>query len=368
MKRVMSLIKNLFRWGLYLSYLILIVVVIIEVIFRVLPASDSLMIQAVNEDEPILHFKENRSITKQIGFNFTHVNKKNINNFGYATDTKFLTKDLQKNKKKIVASIGDSFVEAVQVSNKDTFHALLDDFNEDINVYPIGVNGSPLSQYIAFYKYAENLFDPDIYIFTIVYNDFDQSWFKIKKAVGYHYFTNNVDLELINYKPSYFKELARKSAFVRYLYLDLQISVQISRLKGIFQRDAKLKPSIKINKDYDEMRKELGIKAADIFMKEIKDLSKRKKVIIVTDGDRESIYDGKINRKMDKFTTLWMERIIYQAEKIENVHLIDMHPIMVLDWQKKQSKFNWEYDGHWNEHGHSLVFKAINEKLKRLIN
>ena len=58
----MSLIKNLFRWGLYLSYLILIVVVIIEVIFRVLPVSDSLMIQAVNEDEPILHFKENRSI------------------------------------------------------------------------------------------------------------------------------------------------------------------------------------------------------------------------------------------------------------------------------------------------------------------
>jgi hypothetical protein len=368
MKKVMSLIKNLFRWGLYLSYLILIVVVILEVIFRILPTSDSLMIQAVNENEPILHFKENRSITKQIGFNFTHVNKKKINNFGYATDTKFLTKELQENKKKkIVASIGDSFVEAVQVNNKDTFHALLDKINDDINVYPIGVNGSPLSQYIAFYKYAEKLFDPDIYIFTIVYNDFDQSWFEIKKAAGYHYFTNNGDLELKNYNPSYLKELARKSAFVRYLYLDLQISVQISRLKGIFQRDAKPKPTIQINNDYDERRKELGIKAADIFMKKVEDLSKRKKVIIVTDGDRESIYDGKINRKIDSLVTLWIERIIYQAEKIQNVYLIDMHPIMLLDWQKKQSKFNWEYDGHWNEHGHSLVSKALNEKLKKII-
>lgn len=365
----MSLIKSFFRLGLYFSYLIIIVSVILEVIFRVLPTSDSLMIQAVNEDDPILHFKENRTITKQIGFNFTHVNKKRINNFGYATDSKFFTKDLQKNKKKkIVASIGDSFVEAVQVSNEDTFHALLDDFNNDINVYPIGVNGSPLSQYIAFYKYAENLFDPDIYIFTIVYNDFDQSWFKIKKAAGYHYFTNNGDLELINYKPSYLKELARKSAFVRYLFLDLQIPVQISRLKKIFQRDSKPKLIIQNNKDYDEMRKKLGIKAADIFMKEIEDLSKRKKVIIVTDGDRESIYDGKINRKIDSFVTLWIKRIIYQAEKIENVYLIDMHPIMQLDWQKKKNKFNWEYDGHWNEYGHRIVFKALNEKLNELIN
>ena len=369
MKRIMSLIKSFFKGVLYLSYLFLIVVVILEVIFRVLPTSDSLMIQEVNKDEPILHFKENRTITKQIGFNFTHVNKKNINNFGYATDTKFLTKELQKNKKKkIVASIGDSFVEAVQVSNKNTFHALLDDLNDDINVYPIGVNGSPLSQYIAFYEYAEKLFDPDIYIFTIVYNDFDQSWFKIKKAAGYHYFTNNGDLELKNYKSSYFKKLARKSAFIRYLYLDLQISVQISRLKEILKKDVKLKPTININEDYDEMRKQLGIKAADIFMSKIEELSKRKKVIIVTDGDRETIYEGKINRNIDSFVTLWIERIIYQAEKIKNVHLIDMHPIMLLDWQKNQSKFNWKYDGHWNEHGHNLVSKALNEKLKKIIN
>ena len=50
---------------------------------------------------------------------------------------------------------------------------------------------------------------------------------------------------------------------------------------------------------------------------------------------------------------------------MENLHLIDMHPIFCLIG-KKQIKFNWEYDGHWNEHGHSIVSKAINEKLKTI--
>ena len=72
----MSLIKTLFRCGIYLSYIFLVVVALLEVVFRILPTSDSLMIQAVNENNPILHFKENRTINKQIGFNFTHVNKK----------------------------------------------------------------------------------------------------------------------------------------------------------------------------------------------------------------------------------------------------------------------------------------------------
>ncbi|WP_440651112.1 hypothetical protein [Candidatus Pelagibacter sp. HIMB1495] len=344
----------------------LIVIALLEIIFRILPTSDSLMIQAVNENQPIIHFKENRIINKQIGFNFTHVNKKNINNFGYATDKEFFTKDFQKKKKsKIVAAIGDSFVEAVQVRNKDTFHALLDKSYEDIDVYPIGVNGSPLSQYIAFYKYAEKLFDPEIYIFTIVYNDFDQSWYKIKKAPGYHYFTDKDDLQLINYNPSYLKELARKSAFVRYLYLDLQISVQIDRFKKIFKKDKK-PTKIPINEDYNKMRKKLGIKAADKFMDHLKTLSETKKVIIVLDGDRGAIYNGKKSREMDSFITLWMERIIYKAKQMNSVHLIDMHPIFLSNWQKNQRKFNWDYDGHWNELGHRIVSEALIEKLKMI--
>ncbi len=367
MKKVMSLIKSLFRWGFYLSYIFLVVVALLELVFRILPTSDSLMIQAVNENNPILHFKENRTVNKQIGFNFTHVNKKNINNFGYATDREFLIKDLQQNKKnKIAVAIGDSFVEAVQVHNDDTFHALLDKSNEDIDIYPIGVNGSPLSQYVAFYKYAERLFDPDIYIFTIVYNDFDQSWFKIKKAPGYHYFTDEYELELINYKPSNLKELARKSAFVRYLYLDLQISVQINRFKKIFKKDEKPKLKIQINDDYNIMRKELGIKAADIFMDHIKYLSEKKNVIIVLDGDRDSIYNGKKHREIDSYITLWMERIIYKAKQIQSLHLIDMHPIFLANWQKNQRKFNWDYDGHWNELGHSVVSEALIKKLKKI--
>ena len=359
----MNLIKIIFRWGLYASYLLLTTGIVLEVIFRVLPTSDSLQIQPVNENNPIIHFKENRTVTKQSGFNFTHVNEKNINNFGYATDTKFLTKDLQKNK--VVAVIGDSFVEAVQVSNEDTFHALLGNYNDDISVYPIGVNGASLAQYIAFTNYAETLFDPDIYIFILTYNDFDHSWIKIRKAPGYHYFTNNSSLELVPYKPSYIKELARKSAFIRYLYLDLKIEVQISRIQRIIKGNDN--PNLKIDKNFNELRKELGMKAADIFMSKMKELSQKKKIIIVTDGDRSEIYEGKLNRDADSYDTLWFESIINQAQKIKDIHLIDLHPIFLSDWQKDQRKFNYENNGHWSKYGHKVVSDVIDIELKNLL-
>ena len=124
MKKIMSLIKVLFRLGFYFFYLFITVLILLEITFRILPTSDSLMIQAVNENQPIIHFKKNRTINKQIGFNFTHINKKNINNFGYATDREFIVKDLHKKiKNKIAAVIGDSFVEAYRLEMK--IHSML---------------------------------------------------------------------------------------------------------------------------------------------------------------------------------------------------------------------------------------------------
>ena len=54
----MNLTKILFRWFLYFLYLLITVVIIIEILFQTLPVSDSLKIQAVNENNPIMHFKK----------------------------------------------------------------------------------------------------------------------------------------------------------------------------------------------------------------------------------------------------------------------------------------------------------------------
>ena len=79
--------------------------------------------------------------------------------------------------KPIIAVIGDSYVEALQVKNKDAFHAILDKGLSSHDVYPIGISGS-LSQYIAFSRYAAEQFSPKLFVFLIIENDFDESFKK----------------------------------------------------------------------------------------------------------------------------------------------------------------------------------------------
>ena len=43
-------------------------------------------------------------------------------------------------------------------------------------MYAVALSGAPLSQYLAYAKF-EDEFDPTRYVFVIIENDFDESWF-----------------------------------------------------------------------------------------------------------------------------------------------------------------------------------------------
>ena len=155
-------------------------------------------------------FEENENyiyINKLSAFftKFKHINVKHINNYGYASDKDFKKKELQT--KPIIAVIGDSYVEAMQVKNKDAFHAILDKGLLSHDVYPIGISGSPLSQYIAFSRYAAEQFSPELYVFLIIENDFDESFKKVKNAPGFHYFNETEEVTLVEYDPSIIKKI-----------------------------------------------------------------------------------------------------------------------------------------------------------------
>ena len=55
------------------------------------------------------------------------------------------------------------------------------------------------------------------------------------------------------------------------------------------------------------------------------------------------------------------------AKSLPGVHLLDMHPIFLDDWKKNYKKFNYEYDYHWNEWGHSVAAKALNAKIVKIL-
>jgi hypothetical protein len=352
----MSWTKKIVGGFTYLAFLSISVAILLEVIFRILPTSDSTKSKKVNIDYPIIRFEENRDITKQIGFNFKHINVKHINNYGYASDKDFKKKELQT--KPIIAVIGDSYVEAMQVKNKDAFHAILDKGLLSHDVYPIGISGSPLSQYIAFSRYAAEQFSPELYVFLIIENDFDESFKKVKNAPGFHYFNETEELTLVEYDPSIIKKILRKSAFVRYLYLDLQIKSQINRLF----KNEHISKEIQTNTNMNFL--ELGQEAIDKFLHNIKDLTGTSKVIILLDGDRTSIYNGEVIRNMNKPANILYEELKKLSISIQNLDIVDLHNFFLNDWVENGKKFNYDYDYHWNEYGHAVVAQILLEKIK----
>ena len=354
----MNWINKITKFFSYILYLIVFVAVILEVIFRILPTSDSLKTKDVNADQPILRFKENRDVTKQIGFNFKHVNIKHINNYGFASDKNFQKKELQT--KPVITVIGDSYVEALQVKNQDAFHAILDKRLASFDVYPIGISGSQLSQYIAFSRYAAEQFSPKLYIFLIIENDFDESFEKVKNAQGFHYFNENDNITLVEYNPSIIKKIARESAFVRYLHLDLKIKSQFKKIL----KNINLSNEIKLNSGVDFLG--LGQKAVYKFLDGIRVLTENSKVIILLDGDRSSIYNGISQRDINKPENILYEKLKILSKDIPNVDVIDLHDIFQNDWLNKNKKFNYDYDYHWNEHGHAVAAEALLNKINSI--
>jgi len=271
----------------------------------------------------------------------------------------FLSKEL-KNKKTVVV-IGDSYVEAINLKNKDTFHGLLDKSFKDINFYPMGTSGSPLSQYIAYMTFSKKEFDPDVYIFVVISNDFDESWFEIKKTEGFHYFNDQGDLELIEHEPRFLVKLLRHSAFVRYLILDLKIVHQ-------FRKYTKIKKKTNSNLiEKKDLNEELGIKAARLFLEKINEYSNDKEIIILVDGDRSSIYNNQVDRNLNYVANRWLKKITELTKDYPNFHLIDLQKVFLNNWQKNNLKFNSDNDYHWNEFGNKVVAESLKSKLISII-
>ena len=352
----MNWIKKLVGNFSYIIFLFISVAVILEVTFRILPTSDSLLITSVNSENPIMKFSPNREVTKQVGFNFQHVITKRINNYGYATDKNFQEK--AKQNKPVISVIGDSYVEAFQVENKNTFHAILDKNLESYDVYPMGVSGSPMSQYLAVAKYASERFNPKLFVFLIIDNDFDESF--MKRFPGFHYFDKFNGLKLVNYEPSIVKRLARRSAFLRYLYIDLK---WIKQLQRIFGSEVTTVDN-KSNKNKEFL--EIGRMANKKFLRGIEELSLTSHVIILLDGDRKAIYSGLDKRDKNKPVNTLYDELGMSAKNIPNVNVIDLHNVFKREYLLNNERFDFSYDEHWNELGHSIASQALTDKIRNL--
>ena len=311
------------------------------------------------------------------------VNKK-TNDIGQFSDINF--EDLKDNNSlnfKIL-SIGDSFVEASQVKNENSFHGLLNKLrsknNKKVISTAIGAAGNAFPQYLINLYYANENIDlrSTVLIIPIISNDFDESLKEYNP--GYHgakfSLTNQKEIiykkRINNLNTSFKRFIIKNSYLARYLLLNIRLTEYLESYpfcainRNISCEENPIKDYSK--KDEVNMAKNRlkdSMLSTDIFFKKLNLLRKtkleKKNTIFVIDGDRAYIYNQNIPQ--NKFFKHQINYFKFKASKF-GYTLIDMNHTFSKHYKINKKSFNFVNDFHWNNLGHQLVFEEISEKLK----
>lgn len=284
-----------------------------------------------------------------------------------------------------IISIGDSYVEALQVSNSKTYHGLLNKYignnGKKIRSTAIGSGGNPLSQYLISAMFAKKSLDNlnSIFIFSIVSNDFEKSIIG-GKGVKYgglfklsdddqseHIFINRSSSSATSIRRTIFNI----SALSRYFTINLEVynfayKYPFCILANFPCDDNKtFKANImNTSESEDFQRYQNSRKASDIFLLKLSKLretsAERKNTVFVIDADRQHIYNPSL-QKSEYFNT--QRKYFIEKAKSYGFTVIDMEPVFSNHYQKHNQKFEFSNDGHWNSHAHKIVSKEIAKKL-----
>lgn len=351
------------------SFGLMVVFALLEVVLRVLPVSTPTYSNPINSSHPISNFKPNNEVISSKGWNFEFVSHKRTNNYGFFSDVKYR----KQSNFPLMAVIGDSFVEAKQVDNAESMHGLLNnEVRQFGRVYGFGVSGAPLSQYLAFAGFAREEFSPDSYVFIIIGNDFAESFRKYTDYQGFHYFVEKNGqffLERIDDRKEHpmLVRIFRESAVFMYLFSNLQLNWKTAnRLvnKVAFWRDDSVrqkKPEeyfANVPHTVSQETENESYVAIDTFFSLLPEKTGKvpANILFVVDGMRQAIYSDASGKGSYFFKM--RTYFIWKAERL-GYEVIDMHPVFQNDYLKKGEKFEYSIDFHWNELGHCLVAQEI---------
>lgn len=343
---------------------LVILLIFLELFFRfVIPASDPPG-DFFYEDEKLFSFPTNRETGLYTIGRFAEIKARwQINNMGWNYPIDYYPDE----EKKLIAIIGDSFIEALQVDAEKNYPFLLrEKLYPNYEIYAFGKSGAALSQYLHLSRYVNKHFDPNILIFNIVHNDFDQSISELDPSR--HYFLQlsynelydsfyetlpRPDYSLKQYNP--WKRLLYNSSVFRYLWLNIKVHTLSDRiLSPINQFEANIN-SVKVKEDQS-----LVTKATKYLVKTIKEENPKKRIIFIFDAHREAIY----NNSLDNSSLIWMHEMMRNVCEKHDVEYIDLTEPMQQDFMTNSREFNSKLEGHWDEYGHEFVANILYEYLK----
>lgn len=342
-------------------------VVALELLMQMLPVRGHFTALPVNAANPLIHYPPYSTIHYSAGWNFQIVQDKQANNYGFLSDHDYVPTS-----KPLMALIGDSFIEAQQVTNTETAQSLIQQqLGDRGRFYGIAVQSSPLSQYLAFADFARESLQPDAMAFAIIANDFDESLLKYRKlsSPGMHLFTDTSDnarLQLLEYtgKRDGWRELLRHSALIRYLYLTAQINPN-DLLKKLTSSPGNATSTPKkrfggVDADVSPEKLADSRRVVDLFLQHLPEKSglPADKILFILDGMRE-VHSLETQQEANNSYFGQMRQYFTLAAQQRGYEVLDMHPVFLQAQQDGQTVDFIPLDWHWNPNGHKLVAAQI---------
>lgn len=320
----------------------------LELLLRCLPVSDATVPMLVNVESPTARHRPNRDVLWSRGWNFELVTRKHFNNYGQTSDLDYDPAD----RRPLAVLIGDSFVEALQVSNADSMTGLLQaSLAPDARLYAFGMMGDALSTYLERAIWLDNLFRPDTAIFVLIANDFDESDFRYRSAPGKSYFVPpEMTLHRVDYTgPSVAVNVYRRSALARYLLKTVGIQAAFER-RAMRQR---------VGDTLDPQRIADSEQVVDAFFDQLEQRTRfgPGHALFVLDAPPELIY-GQPTATAGGYFVHMRDYFMKRCREL-GFDYVDMAPVFSGDYSTHGEKFSFRLDAHWNELGHFLAAKAI---------
>ena len=351
--------KSFFKNAALVAASSLFMLLALEVFLRFLPVNDGFNFQPVNEAQPIYRAEPNKTITTSFDWDFKNARELKINNAGFRNDQDYIFQTDQP----LIAIIGDSYVEAIQVDYKDTFYGRLSRDLENVSlVYSLGYSGAPLSQYLIWAKYAKETYGADYLVFNIVSNDFDESFEKYRTFEGFHQYNECSEGNICNKRNDYeigpFRPIITSSALLRYLFFNVQVTLlqhRFSKNDG----DQRYVANV-LEKVNDEVIENSKL-ATDLFFDDLSELGfGQDKIVFLVDG---RVYDMD-ETKFDSSFFGQMREYFLETGKNKGYTTIDLRKHYANHFILNGQYFESAYDAHWNELGHEIAAEKLFEYFK----
>jgi hypothetical protein len=199
-------------------------------------------------------------------------------------------------------------------------------------------------------------------VINVVGNDFDESHIRYVQAPGFWVYAPDADgrlrLQLVELRRGLLRSLVLRSAFARYLFINLHLKEYANRqwLRARFGGEQVRFVGF-TRADADPARITASLAVIEAFFRDLPDYTglPPDRITFTTDGFR---YPGAAEEGRGSYFDQ-LGRAFRRRALSRGYEVLDLDRLFFSDFRQCGERFEYPRDGHWNPRAHGIAARAI---------